>query len=524
MRKNYLCLPESLFLLSIFFLTFVSFGQPKLDNYEIELGPFFKVSKRSVPTEFIGSDDSGFYLSYARGKTGFGELSLAKFGYNLELIRELELTQPLDGKAYSKTVFILNNRMFHFLQAETYGGNRIYLQEIDKQNLTFEEPRLIATITNSANTFSGLTVHISSDSSYIVLVYSVPSKGKEREELGIHVFNKKMEEVWNRRFELPYANKLLDLTTFRVDTHGDLHVLGKRFFDKRKNTVAGQINYDYLLFDLDRSGTIDSFKIETKEKYLKDMQVDIAPDGDIVCAGFYSEKNSVYVGGAFYLRIDGQSRETLSSSFKEFDSDFITQNMKEGKAKRMEKRIAKGKNVELPFYYIDEFLVDADGRTKIIAESRYIYTTSTYSQYGSSTSTHYDYDDMMVIDINPDGEINWATRVAKNQHTVNDGAVYSSYSTVKTSNDLFLIFNDNVANLNYNGTGRVETMTKGSSTMVMVNKIDASGNMKRSALFSRGEVGIKVRPALCKQISIDEMLLFGHKGLKTQRFILLKFK
>ncbi|MEM6830965.1 MAG: hypothetical protein AAF551_10660 [Bacteroidota bacterium] len=140
------------------------------------------------------------------------------------------------------------------------------------------------------------------------------------------------------------------------------------------------------------------------------------------------------------------------------------------------------------------------------------------------TNTHYDYDDIMVLDIDAEGVIQWASRVAKNQHTINDRAAYSSYSTAKKGDDLFLLFNDNVENLNYAGVGRVAPMSKNSATMVMVNRLDSGGNSERFALFDRGEVGTKIRPVLSRQVSYDEMLLFGHKGLKTQRFILLKLK
>lgn len=501
-------------------------AQPKFDDFEIEMGPFFKVGKRSVPVEFIGNDGTGFYLAYARGKTGFGEVSLSKFGYNLQLIRELKLAQSIEGQmAYSEAIFIVEDRMYHFLRSTFLNEQKIYLQEIDKEKLTFSVPVLVTTISGTGNVFSSdRAVHIASDSSHIAFVYTIPNKKKENEELGVHVFDSNMKEVWNKRFELPYTNKLLDLSTYRVDVNGKLNVLGKRYFEKRKNQVAGEVNYDYLLFGLDRTGAIDSFKIETEGKYLKDMQVDITSDGKIISAGFYSEQSSALAGGAFYLQIDGKTKEMISSSFKEFEAGFLTQNMKEGKAKRIEKKLEKGKDVELPFYFIDEFIIDDDGRTKIIAESRHIYTTYTYTQYGSVATTHFDYDDVMVIDIDPSGNINWARRIAKSQHTINDLAAYSSYSTSFTNKDLFLIFNDNVDNLNYSGSGKVAAMKKGSSTMVMVNKVSANGEMKRSALFNRSEVDTKVRPALCKQISEDTMLLFGHKGLKTQRFILLKFK
>ncbi|MEM6830966.1 MAG: hypothetical protein AAF551_10665 [Bacteroidota bacterium] len=344
-------------------------GQPRFNDFEVELGPFFKVSKRSVPVAFIGADPSGFYLTYARGKTGLGKRSIAKFGYNLQLIEELELSQTLGGVlAYSKTAFIIDNKLFHFLVSTDYSKQKIYLQEIDKQNMRYQEAQLVTVISDVRSSYySDSFVRFASDSSYLAYIYTIPNRKKDKEKIGIHVFNRKMEEQWNRQFELPYTNKLLDLETYRVDTGGGVHVLGKRYYDKRKDERNNEVNYDYLLFSLDRSGTIDSFKIETEGKYFRDMQVDFSERGDIISAGFYSDKGSAFAGGAYYLRIDTSTWETITSSFKEFEMDFITQNMRSGKAERLKKKIEKGKDVELPFFHIDEFIVGDDGSTQIIA-------------------------------------------------------------------------------------------------------------------------------------------------------------
>ncbi len=500
-------------------------GQPKIDDYDVKMGSFFRVSTRSVPVDFIGNDESGFYLAYARGKLGNGELSLAKFGYNLQLAGELKLDQRIGREEItSSTIFMQKGKLYHFLSSTVSGAKNIYLQEIDKYNLRLRETKLVTTVFDSKNAYSTeINVHFSRDSSHLVLVYVVPNKRKENKKLGIHLFNQDMEELWNKVYEFPYQNKLLDLISYRVDGNGDLYVLGKRFHDKRRESVSGEVNYDHLLFGLGSDGVLNSFQIASQGKFLKDMQIDISPGGDIVSAGFYSTRDSYRIRGAYYMRIDNVTREVVSSSFKEFDSDFLTLNMTEKQAAKAKKRIDKGKKIELPFYYIDEFITDQNGHTRIIGESRNIYTVQTNNQYGITTDVHYDFDDMVVVDINPDGDINWSVRIAKNQHTINDGAVYSSYSYAVRDDELYFIFNDNIKNLNYNGVGRVAPMSKGSLTMVMVNRLDGDGKMKRAPLFNRAEIGIKIRPTLCRQLNENEMLLFGHKELKTQRFILLKF-
>lgn len=224
------------------------------------------------------------------------------------------------------------------------------------------------------------------------------------------------------------------------------------------------------------------------------------------------------------MRMDGETKEVLTSSFKEFELDFMLQNMTEGKAKRVAKRIKQGQTRELPSYYIDELVPMSDGTIRMIGERRHIYTTTTYYGGVTTTRTHYNYEDLVVVSISSDGEVQWAERIAKKQRTIDDDARYSSYALMKLDNELAFMFNDNAENLNYDGVGRVAAMQKNSTTVVMAAKVGQFGEVKRSGLFRRGEAGIKIRPIFAYQLDNDEMLLFGHRQLRSQRFVIVKFK
>ena len=54
--------------------------------------------------------------------------------------------------------------------------------------------------------------------------------------------------------------------------------------------------------------------------------------------------------------------------------------------------------------------------------------------------------------------------------------------------------------------------------------MDADGDQKREALFDAKETQVMTKPKLCSQISDDQMILYGMKGLKTYRFARLTFK
>lgn len=503
-----------------------SFAQPKYDGFEIVNGPMFKVDKRSVPTRFVGHDKSGFYIEYSKGKFGQGELLLQKFGFDLKPIKSLELSfSAAEGTADSWSLFKIGDKIYSCTSAGLMSKKSYYLQEIDPTTLAPAEPTLMATVEPESKSAATVTSRLafSKDSSYVSLIYSIPTKRAETEQLGIHMYNRKMEPVWNSSFELPYENKLLDPQKYMVDHDGNVFILAKRYFDKRRNTVGGKVNFDFILFKMDEKGQLDSINIASEGKYLRGMNVDITPSGEIISGGFYSEKSNALTGGAYYMRIDGKSKKILTSSFKEFDVDFFTANMKERKAEKLKEKIEAGKDVELPFYYIDEFRTAADGSTQMIGEKRQIIVTTVYTQYGSSTTYHYYWDDIAVVQIDPSGAIKWAERIAKKQHTANDNAAYSSYGTLSRKNETIFFFNDNAKNASYDGVGKVAPMIKGDDNLLMMVRMDSDGKMKRTGLFRQGEADIRMRPVFSHQLNEKEILIFGHQGVKTQRFILISF-
>jgi len=160
----------------------------------------------------------------------------------------------------------------------------------------------------------------------------------------------------------------------------------------------------------------------------------------------------------------------------------------------------------------------------MIGEKRLITTVTTCSPYGCVTTYHFYYDDIALVQISADGQIDWASRIAKKQHTVNDNAMLSSYATLVRQNETVVFFNDNAKNETYDGVGRVTAMAKGTENTLMMVRVDESGQMTRKSLMKQGEADIRFRPAFSQQLNENEILIFGHQGVKTQRFFRVKFK
>lgn len=513
------------FLLLFIFTLHSTLAQNTDGDIEVVYGPMFSVDKRSIPTQMVGADEKGIYMVYSRGKDGRGANYLQKFSFDLTPLQEVKLsTKSL--RTETEKVLMLDGDLFQIMFRDTGRKRTFYTQPISKENFTLGKVSELGSYT----TPKGLVnppykhVNIAPDSSYVSLVWSIPSKYKEHTRFEAIVLDRKMEKVWSQRYELPYLNKLLDLQEFRVDKEGVIYALAKRNFDSRRNRVAGKVNYDYVLFRLPPGGDIETLEIETEGNYLRDMKLEFAPDGDIICAGFYINDRDEGAIGAFYLKYDVKKEEVVASEYREFGREVFLQNKTREEADRTERRMNRGGAKELPGHVIDRLIPMSDGSIRMVGEQRRVYQASSAGAGSGSGAINYVNHDIVVVNIRRDGEIEWAKLIGKRQHTVNDGAVYSSYALMKYHDQLTFVFNDNAANLDYKGMGKIARMAKNSATVITSARVTPAGDIERTALFRRGEAEIKIRPSFSYQLNEKELLLFGHRKLKEQRFVILKFK
>ena len=196
-----------------------------------------------------------------------------------------------------------------------------------------------------------------------------------------------MNVLWKKDITLPYKDELFDIETFKVDNHGNVYLLGLLYKDKRKTKRNGEANYQYKVLSYTDNGSNNKeYSVSLPDRFLTDMQIGVRANKDIVCAGFYSENGKLSIRGTFFLSIDAETKEIKTKSFKEFDINFITQNMTENQAEKAKKREEKGKDVELYEYDLDKLIVRSDGGAMLIGE-QYFVKVITYTQFVNGRTT-----------------------------------------------------------------------------------------------------------------------------------------
>jgi hypothetical protein len=222
----------------------------------------------------------------------------------------------------------------------------------------------------------------------------------------------------------------------------------------------------------------------------------------------------------------------------------MSDNKKE-KAKKAARKGDKKRSAELYQYALDELVLRSDGGAVLIAEQYYVeqrndyndryydpyryggfgyrglrsrFYNPYYSPYGYNNyrdnNYYYNYNDIIVVNIRPNGEIEWTARIPKQQVTSNDGGYFSSYAMSIVRDKFYFVYNDNYKNhdpkrkdnkwYNYNGRNSVITLAE----------VSKDGAVRINPVYNNREAGITTRPKICKQIGRNQMLIYGEKGRK----------
>lgn len=496
------------FLMAVFLLSQPLFSQPQIN---VTMGQEQQASKRGSLEDVVGYDETGCYVLRSDRR----DLFIEHYDRQMNRKNSVELDLQQDKKEKDLEFIVQLGKQLYLFSSfdnQKLDKNFLFVQTINKQTLKPNaDIQNIAEIgfkrKRNAGTYS---YRVSPDSSKVLIFYSLPYEKGEPEKFGFSVFDKNMKLMWKKDVKLPYNDELFSVDKFKVDNNGNVYLLGLVYREKAKKKRHGKPNYQYHVLAYSGGGNIfNEYKVDLRDKFITDMQIGIRTNGDISCAGFYSEKGTFSIKGTFFLTLDANSKKTKKENLKEFDKDFLEEFMSDSKAKR-------GK--ELYEYDLDRLVLREDGGAVLVAEQYYIhvstYTTSTGTgMMTTRTVYYYNYNDLVVININPDGSIQWARKIPKRQVTANDGGYFSSYTFSLINNKMYFIFNDNPKNLANPNPDKIYNYNPKSSVVTVV-EIDKNGNMNKQALFKAKEAKIITRPKVCEQVSGNEVIVFGQKKSK----------
>ena len=520
---------------------------------EITWGNEIREPANSYLSDILGVDDDGFYTLRQKARTSLSgenpqDIYIEYFDRDMKLKKAKEINLKYKKKRRDlEKVLYLNGNLFLLtsFNNQAHKANYLFVQEINKKSLTLSKKLRKVGETPAKDKYreGKFNFDISRDSSKVLVYSGLPYKKKEAEKFSLQVFDNEFEELWKKNITLPYNDSQFSLEKYVVDNDGNVYLLGVLFEDKVRYRRNGKPTYKYVILAYTKDGEEkQQYTIDIGEKFITDLTFKVGDDGHLVCTGFFSDRGTYSVKGTYFFRLNPETKEVYNQNLKEFDFNFLTEYHSDGgkrRAARAERDGNSRRQAELYQYSLDELILRSDGGALLIAEQFYIqrydrdrysnvyggfgrYGNNRFNNFNNQVSYEYNYNDIIVVNIKPNGEIQWVSRIPKRQETTNDGGYYSSYAHAVVRDRIFIVYNDNGRNFKKEDNRRYR-FTGSSNSIISVAEVRKDGSVDIHPLANNRDERFILRPKVCQQIGRREMAIFGERG-KRFRFGSLDFK
>jgi len=512
---------------------------------EISWGQELKQPVNTAINKIITSPD-GFYCVREKAVSGLNQFPnhvvLERYDKEMKLIKAELIDLKFKGKRRVYEDMILLGGQLYFLTSfnnQIKKKNYLFAQAIDNRRLTLDNALInIGEIDSKNKERTGVFgLHVSRDSSKILIYNELPYKKNSPEEFALRVYDENLNELWTKNIVLPYSDAQFGVEEYRIDNNGNVYLLGALYESGTREVRRGKPNFKYIILTYTNDGEkMEEYKISLSNKFITDLTFRVADNGDLVCSGFFSDIGTYSVKGTYFFRLNPETRQITNQNQKEFDFDFLTESMTDRqreKAKKAKQKGNKKKQAELFQYALDHLILRSDGGAVLIAEQYYAERISvnenplyapgaftTFSRnryYGNQYDRfyyNYNYNDIIIVNIKPNGEIEWATRIPKRQESTDDAGYFSSYAMSIIRDKFFFVYNENPKNFDpEKKPNRVYGFDRRQS-VVACTQVSKDGSIKTVPLCSNRDADIITRPKMCKQTSSNHMVIYGERNRK----------
>lgn len=499
-------------------------GQQSLSDNDpfIEWGRDQRMPSNTYISKVVSANKYGFYALRKREESALAneQVYIESYDAKMNLKKSQKLDLKYKGNRRDFEDLIMVGGQLYLLSSfnnQAKKKNYLFYQKISNRSLTMARKfEMIAEIDTRNKEQEGFfNFKLSKDSSKVLIYNQLPYKKNTPERFALRVFNNQFEEQWHKDIILPYNDDNFSIEEYRIDNKGNVYLLGVLFQDRSRVRRAGKPTYRYsILAYMNEGEDMKEYKIDIGDKFITDLTFRIDNSGKLVCSGFYSDKGTYSIKGTYFFKLNMETKQVENKNLKAFDFKFLTEYLSDGQRERALRAERQGKVNRAPELYqfsLDELILRSDGGAVLVAEQYYVYQRRYFDFYGTPQFDNYfNYNDIIVVNIRPNGEIEWTARIPKRQETVNDGGYYSSYAMSIVQDRIYFIYNDNQRNFE-NDNRRLYNFN-GRQSIIALSELRKDGTLNTSPLFSNRDADIITRPKICKQISKRRMMIYGERA------------
>ncbi len=320
----------------------------------------------------------------------------------------------------------------------------------------------------------------------------IKNDSKSYDIIGMHVFGKNLERVWDEEVTMPYTEKKMNNLDYSVDRQGNAYILTTVYNDEttdEKKRTDNQANYHIELLRMSgKNNKIVITPVTVGSKFINKVYLFEVSDSYMICAGFYSNlpyRNAA--DGIFSFKLTKEG-DLIDSRNYEIPLEVLNMYISEKAQRRNEKKEEKDK-AEFEDLELRELFIDENGGVLLVGEQYYIQAHTYYNSNGSSRTYYtYHYNDLLVTKINESGQLEWMKKLPKRQ-TGTSGRGSMSYKHMAADGSHYFLFLDNERNLELTPDRFPAVYRDGGEGFLTAYKVsDKSGSVDKVSITSTRDV------------------------------------
>jgi hypothetical protein len=449
-----------------------------------------KIKGAAVFTKVIGENQNGVFMMRYRNRFYTKNIILER--YNHLLVQEQSETIDLRNarliKVYmtDKGILLIKSKYNKMRQENDLLG-QWYAFDLKPVG----EPTVLATTTvREFGDRGNFRLRISDDLQSLALLYTEPGTTEA------YVMHQKRFDIGlnldaTKNVELPYEYDLFYVNDFLITNSKEVMLMCS-VVEKDRRRIKKSTPTLYHWKDSVLQDFVIADSLTTKSIALS---YDRSTDNAII-SGLYGQGESYGLTGAFFFTLNAK-RDGGTLVVSPFETNFISEVNVNA---RNEGAVSEG-------FEIIKAVPRSDGGVLIIAEQKEIATENDVvlvNGIPQSTSKNiYNFNELLIINYDNGGFVDWHKVITKNQTTVNDGGYFSSVAIYIGDKYIQLLYNDQLR----------------SSGEVMQCTIYNNGHVESSKLLKTQLDFVAIIPEESKQVSSNKLII---PTSKNRRFALLK--
>lgn len=448
-----------------------------------------KIKGPAVFSKVIAENQRGIYILKYRNRFYSKNVILERYNHLLayEDGKSIDLNKARLIKLFVNTenILLIKSAYNRFTQT-----NQLIAQRYNLDFKTLDKPQLLAE--SYASDFSdkgSFRMRVSDAENYYSIIYT------ERGEKGSvvlhhYLLDKELKQRSSKTVALPYSPQDFRINDYLVSNTGTVSFLTQLSIREKRKVL----NVQHSLFKLEGDSLSDFIISDTMELKSSRLVYDRFKD-DARVVGLYGYSNALGIDGVLFYQLTKETNESLLQ-LNPFTEEFIAAvNQQDSKD-----FVSDG-------FSLLKAIPRSDGGILLIAEQKEINTEDDIIMVNgipqSTSKNIYNYNEILVLNYDNEGFLDWHNVITKNQTTVNDGGYYSSAVVYVGDKYVQLFYNDQLR----------------SSGDIMQHTVYNNGKSESKKLLKLELDYVAIIPRESKQVSSNKIII---PTLKNRRFALLK--